>query len=1225
MKTRLTQLKELLNTKILVLDGAMGTMIQQKKLKSEDYAGEQFAKHPFPLQGNNDLLSLTQAELIYQIHCAYLEAGADIIETNTFNANRISQADYGLEDQVKAMNFASAQLARKAADEFTAKQPDKPRFVAGALGPTNKTASMSPDVNDPGFRAISFDELVETYAEQAEALIEGGADILLVETVFDTLNAKAALFAIEVLQEKYKQKIGVMVSGTITDASGRTLSGQTVEAFLESVKHVDLISIGLNCALGAEQMRPYIEELAQKASLPVSAYPNAGLPNQFGEYDESPEIMTGHLHDFVSHGFVNIIGGCCGTTPHHISSFSKMALDAKARNIPERKHETVFSGLEPVKINRQQNFVNIGERTNVSGSKKFARLIREKKHEQALSVARHQVEGGAQILDINMDDGLLDAQQEMVTFLNLLMADPDIARLPVMIDSSRWEVLEAGLKCVQGKSIVNSISLKEGEEIFLEQARKIKKYGAAAVVMAFDETGQAADFKRKIEICQRAYHLLTEKINFPPEDIIFDPNILAIGTGINEHNNYAVDFINATRWIKQNLPFAKVSGGVSNLSFSFRGNDAVREAIHSVFLFHAIKAGMDMGIVNPGMLQIYDEIDPQLLELTEDLVLNRKADATEKLLSFAENYKKTAEKDEKTNSWRDLPLAERIKHALVKGNAEYIEADVLAIRTSFPRALDVIEGPLMDGMNIVGELFGDGKMFLPQVVKSARVMKKAVAVLLPYIEAEKTSISSSAGKVLLATVKGDVHDIGKNIVGVVLGCNNYEVIDLGVMVPAEKILETALNENVDIIGLSGLITPSLEEMTHVAAEMKRRKMTIPLLIGGATTSEVHTAVKIAPAYDQPVIHVRDASKVTQVIGQLIGSETRKTSYQLEIAKRYEKLRHKYQQSKTGDRYVSIEAARANCFKGDFSEQTIKKPAKPGITVFEDLDLNLLKPFIDWTFFFHSWRLNGKYPQIFSDPLKGEEARKLFDDAQKLLDHIIDNKLLKAKGVAGIFPANSLGDSIQVFRQENPVAEVCRFEFLRNQQLKEKDYPNLCLSDFVAPTGSNQTDYIGGFVVTAGHGTQELVNHFESQNDDYNAIMVKVLSDRLAEAFAEYLHLIVRKEIWAYTLNEDLDVNDLLKETYQGIRPAPGYPACPEHSEKRKLFDLLQAEQHTGVGLTENYAMHPAAAVSGFYFAHPDAQYFNVGKISKDQIEDYSRRIGISVLEAERLLNANLNY
>ncbi len=1225
MNNRLEQLKNLLKTKILVLDGAMGTMIQEKKLKPEDYAGELFANHPMPQQGNNDLLSLTRPELIYNIHCAYLEAGADIIETNTFNANRISQADYGLENQVKALNSASAQLARKAADEYTAKRPDKPRFVAGALGPTNKTASMSPDVNDPGYRAVNFDLLVETYFEQAQALIEGGADVILIETVFDTLNAKAALFAVQNLQEKLGRKLGVMMSGTITDASGRTLSGQTVEAFLESVKHVDLISIGLNCALGAAQMRPHIEELAQKASLPVSAYPNAGLPNQFGEYDESPEIMAGHLHDFVSHGFVNIIGGCCGTTPKHIQSFANLAVKAKTRQIPENRHETVFTGLEPVKVSRQQNFVNIGERTNVSGSRKFARLIRDKKYEEALSVARHQVEGGAQVLDINMDDGLLDAKHEMVTFLNLLMADPDIAKLPVMIDSSRWEVLEAGLKCVQGKAIVNSISLKEGEEAFLEQAGKIKKYGAAAVVMAFDETGQAAGFNRKIKICQRAYDLLTKKINFPPEDIIFDPNILAIGTGIPEHNNYAVDYLNAARWIKENLPYAKISGGVSNLSFSFRGNDVVREAIHAVFLYHAIKAGMDMGIVNPGMLQIYDEIDPELLVLTEDLVLNRKQDATEKLLSFAENYTKTAEKGEKADTWRDLPLNERVKHALIKGNADHIEEDVLLVRTDFPRALDVIEGPLMDGMNVVGELFGDGRMFLPQVVKSARVMKKAVAVLLPYIEAEKTSVSSSAGKVLLATVKGDVHDIGKNIVGVVLGCNNYEVIDLGVMVPSEKILETAIKENVDIIGLSGLITPSLEEMTHVAAEMQRRKMTIPLLIGGATTSEVHTAVKISPAYDEPVVHVRDASKVTQVIGQLLGNKAKKQSYQLEIAERYESLRQKYQQSKTGDAYISLEAARANQFKGEFSEQTIKKPLKTGISVFEDMDLNLLKPYIDWTFFFHSWRLNGKYPQIFDDPLKGEEARKLFDDAQLLLDHIIENKLLKAKGVAGIFPANATGDGIRVFDPDHTSAELTRFEFLRNQQKKEKDYPNLCLSDFVAPENTKLTDYIGGFVVTAGHGTQKIVDHFESQNDDYNAIMAKILADRLAEAFAEYLHVLVRKEIWAYAPDEKLGINDLLKENYQGIRPAPGYPACPEHSEKRKLFDLLEAEKHTGVSLTENFAMHPAAAVSGFYFAHPDSQYFNVGKISKDQIEDYSKRINLSPADTERLLNANLNY
>ncbi len=1222
MKTKTEIIKEILEKRVLVLDGAMGTMIQRYQLTEEDFKGKEYQNHPSSLKGNNDLLCITRPDVIFQIHCDYLEAGADIIETNTFNANRISQADYSLESETYKINFEAAKIARRAADQFTKLNPAHPRFVAGALGPTNKTASMSADVNDPGARAVSYDQLVAAYFEQADALMAGGADVLLVETIFDTLNAKAALFAIQQLQEKLGTKIGVMVSGTITDASGRTLSGQTVEAFMHSVLHVDLLSIGLNCALGAEQMRPYIEELAVKASLPVSAYPNAGLPNQFGEYDESPEIMAGHIHDFLSHGFVNIVGGCCGTTPDHIRKFAQLAQSTAPRPVPPKKHQTVFTGLEAVKVSREINFLNIGERTNVSGSRKFARLIGEKKYDEALSVARHQAEGGAQVLDVNMDDAMLDARHEMVTFLNLLMADPDVSRLPVMVDSSKWEVLEAGLKCLQGKAIVNSISLKEGEETFLKQAAMIRKYGAAAVVMAFDEEGQAAGFERKISICQRAYKLLTEKINFPPEDIIFDPNILAIGTGIEEHNNYAVDYINAIKWIKANLPFARVSGGVSNLSFSFRGNDTVREAIHSVFLYHAINAGMDMGIVNPAMLQIYNEIPADLLELCEDLVLNRRKDATERLLHYAETRKSGARKEEKHDEWRDLPVAERLSHALVKGNDAFIEQDVLEARPDFARALDVIEGPLMAGMNIVGDLFGSGKMFLPQVVKSARVMKKAVAVLLPYIEAEKTSESSSAGKVLLATVKGDVHDIGKNIVGVVLGCNNYEVIDLGVMVPAEKILQTALTEKVDIIGLSGLITPSLEEMVHVAQEMERRKMQVPLLIGGATTSEIHTAVKIAPSYSHPVVHVRDASKVTHVISALLSKNA--NEYAGEVNDRYKKLVKKYLDSKSEETYLSLTDARANRFNARFDEETVSKPNFIGVKVLKDIDLSLLSPYIDWTFFFHSWRLNGKYPQIFDDAVKGEEARKLFEDAQVLLNEIISKKLLKANAVVGIFPANSEGDSVLVSHPETKLP-LARFEFLRNQQQKSDQLPNLALSDFVAPKNSGVQDYIGGFVVTAGHGSELLVKQYEAENDDYNAIMVKVLADRLAEALAEYLHEKVRKEYWAYSPAEKLATEELLKEKYRGIRPAPGYPACPEHSEKGILFKLLDAEKNTGVTLTENFAMSPPAAVSGFYFAHPDAQYFNVGKIGLDQVKDYATRKKMPLSEIERLLNANLNY
>ena len=932
--------------------------------------------------------------------------------------------------------------------------------------------------------------------------------------------------------------------------------------------------------------------------------------------------MAGHIHDFLSHGFVNIVGGCCGTTPDHIRQFAQLAQSSAPRLVPPQKHQTVFTGLEAVRVSREINFLNIGERTNVSGSRKFARLIGEKKYDEALSVARHQAEGGAQVLDVNMDDAMLDARHEMVTFLNLLMADPDISRLPVMVDSSKWEVLEAGLKCLQGKAIVNSISLKEGEESFLKQAATIRKYGAAAVVMAFDEEGQAAGFDRKISICQRAYKLLTRKINFPPEDIIFDPNILAIGTGIEEHNNYAVDYINAVKWIKENLPFARVSGGVSNLSFSFRGNDTVREAIHSVFLYHAIRAGMDMGIVNPAMLQIYNEIPADLLELCEDLVLNRRKDATERLLHYAETRKSGSRKEEKHDEWRDLPVADRLSHALVKGNDAYIEQDVLEARPDFPRALDVIEGPLMAGMNIVGDLFGSGKMFLPQVVKSARVMKKAVAVLLPYIEAEKISESSSAGKVLLATVKGDVHDIGKNIVGVVLGCNNYEVIDLGVMVPAEKILQTALAEKVDIIGLSGLITPSLEEMVHVAQEMERRKMKVPLLIGGATTSEIHTAVKIAPAYSHPVVHVRDASKVTHVISALLSKNA--SEYAEQVNDRYKKLVKKYLDSKSEESYLSLTEARANRFEARFDEQTVSRPVFTGVKSLRDIDLSLLVPYIDWTFFFHSWRLNGKYPQIFDDALKGEEARKLFADAQKLLKEIIGQKLLKAHAVFGIFPANSEGDSIHVSHPET-LQPIARFEFLRNQQQKTDQLPNLALSDFMAPKSSGIQDYIGGFVVTAGHGSEALVKRFEAENDDYNAIMAKVLADRLAEALAEYLHERVRKEFWAYAPAEKLSTEALLKEKYRGIRPAPGYPACPEHSEKEVLFQLLDAENNTGVTLTENYAMSPPAAVSGFYFAHPDAQYFNVGKIGLDQVKDYATRKKMPLAEIERLLNANLNY
>ncbi len=1204
-----------LNSRILVLDGAMGTMIQRYKLEEKDYRGEQFKNIDQLVKGNNDLLNLTQPQIIREIHEAYLDAGADIIETNTFNGTRISQSDYGLEDYVYEINLRAAQIAREAADKYTGITPEKPRFVAGAMGPTNKTASMSPEVNDPGYRNVNFDELRDNYYEQASALLEGGADLLLVETIFDTLNAKAALFAINDLMKERGKKIPVMVSGTIADASGRTLSGQTLEAFFTSVSHIDLLSVGLNCSLGAEQIRPHLEELSKISPFPVSVYPNAGLPNQFGEYDETPEQMGAYMHDFIENRFVNIVGGCCGTTPDHIREIVKLAEKGHYRHVPPKAHITEVSGLEPLKIDRAKNFINVGERTNVSGSRKFARLIREGKYEEALNVAREQVEGGAQILDVNLDDGMLDAEKEMVRFLNMLASDPEIARLPIMIDSSKWEVIEAGLKCVQGKCIVNSISLKNGEQDFIEKAEKIKAYGAAAVVMAFDEQGQASTYERRIKICERAYKILTEKVNFPPENIIFDPNILAIGTGIPEHNNYAVDFIKATHWIKENLPYVRVSGGVSNLSFAFRGNNTVREAMHSVFLYHAIKAGMDMGIVNPGMLQIYDEIPPELRTLVEDLVLNRRKNATERLLAYADTIKKNGTKRTvKEGEWRKLPVGKRLEHALIKGITEYIEQDVEEARKKFPRALDVIEQPLMAGMDTVGELFGEGKMFLPQVVKSARVMKKAVSYLLPYIEAEKEGEQSHAGKIVLATVKGDVHDIGKNIVGVVLSCNNYEVIDLGVMVPAEKILEAVENEQADIVGLSGLITPSLDEMVHVAREMKRKRMDIPLLIGGATTSEIHTAVKIEPNYEHPVIHVRDASKVTGVAAKLLSGE--KENFIREIKAKHNTLREKHFKQKEEKKYILFERARSNRFVPEWKNEEIFEPAFKGVKVLEDFSLHEIRPFIDWMFFFHAWKLNGKYPAIFNDPVKGEEARKLFDDANEMLDHLISGKWLTARAAFGIWEASANDETVML---ENGT----RFEFLRNQEEKPEGSPNLCLADFIMPEARGKTDYIGAFVATAGIGIEQYLEKFERENDDYRAIMLKILADRLAEAFTELLHRKIRTEFWGYAAKENLELNDMLREKYQGIRPAPGYPACPDHSEKQKIFDLLEAEKNLGVQLTENYAMYPAATVSGYYFARPEAKYFNVGKLLSDQLEDYARRKGVTVAFLRKIMPNNI--
>ncbi|MCB0804484.1 MAG: methionine synthase [Bacteroidales bacterium] len=1212
--------------RVLVLDGAMGTMIQRYELDEKAYRGERFANYPHDLKGNNDLLSLTQPKIIREIHSAYLEAGADIIETNTFNANHYSLGDYHMQDLVYEINVESAKLAKQAADAFTAKNPDKPRFVAGALGPTNKTASLSPDVNNPGYRAVSFDDLYKAYKEQAKGLIDGEVDILLIETIFDTLNAKAAMMAVADLQREMNTDLPVMVSGTITDASGRTLSGQTTEAFLNSVSHLKLLSVGLNCALGAKELRPYLEEISTKAPFYVSVYPNAGLPNQFGGYDETPETMGAHLKDFLENNFANIIGGCCGTTPDHIREFAKLAEQAKPRPVPENDHHLRLSGMEPLMVYKGSNFINIGERTNVSGSRKFARLIRDENYEEALSVALQQVENGAQVIDINMDDAMLDSESAMVKFLNLIAAEPDIAKVPIMIDSSKWTVIEAGLKCVQGKAIVNSISLKEGEEEFIKHASRVRDYGAAVVIMAFDEEGQAAGFQRKIEICERAYNILTKQVNFPPEDIIFDPNILTVATGIDEHNNYAVDYINATKWIKDNLPYAKVSGGISNLSFSFRGNDVVREAMHSAFLFHAIQAGLDMGIVNAGMLQIYDDIPKDLLTLVEDVILNRRKDATERLINYADKVAQKGEVQVKKDEWRETDVEERLKHALVKGIVEFIEDDVEEARQKYPMALNVIEGPLMAGMNVVGDLFGDGKMFLPQVVKSARVMKKAVAKLLPFIEEEQKSAGKvqSAGKIVMATVKGDVHDIGKNIVGVVLACNNFEVIDLGVMVPADKIIKAVIDEKADLLGLSGLITPSLEEMVHVAKEMERTGLKVPLLIGGATTSEIHTAVKIAPGYNAPVVHVRDASKGVGVSSSLISDEL-KAGYAAEIRDKYIKIKEQHESRGERTSYISYETAKSNKLVIDWKAEDLYKPTFLGNKYFNEYSLEEISHYIDWTFFFHSWKLNGKYPKIFEDPVKGEEARKLFDDAHVILKKIIDEKRLTANGVIGFYPANAVDEDVEIYKDEDRSEVLKTFRFLRNQQEKKPGTPNLNLADFIAPKNSGLKDYLGFFAVTAGIGLEKWTDHYEKDLDDYNSIMMKVMADRLAEAFAELIHERVRKEFWGYANNEKLAIEGLLKEEYQGIRPAPGYPACPEHSEKREMFDLLKAESKTGVTLTENFAMYPAASVSGYFFAHPISQYFNVGNIGEDQVVDYANRKGVSKQQIETWLNANLNY
>lgn len=1211
-------IKEIASKRVLVLDGAMGTMIQKYKPDESIYRGNRFKDWDMDLKGNNDLLCLTQPDMILEIHEQYLEAGADIIETNTFNAQKISLADYKMENLAWEINYQAAKLASKAAEKYTKLNPSKPRFVAGAMGPTNKTASMSPDVNNPGFRSVSFDDLVVAYYEQASGLYEGGVHIFLVETIFDTLNAKAALFAIEKLLDEKGEKIPVMISGTITDASGRTLSGQTLGAFLTSLSHVDILSIGLNCALGAKEMRPFLEELSATAPFLISAYPNAGLPNQFGEYDETPEIMNGHIHDFLEHKFVNIVGGCCGTTPDHIRLFAQEASKAKIRNPINNQHITRLSGLEPLSISKEVNFVNIGERTNVSGSKKFARLISEKKYEEALEVAKHQVKGGAQIIDVCMDDAMLDAKEEMSKFLHMLMSEPDIARVPVMIDSSKWEVIEAGLKCLQGKSIVNSISLKEGEDEFLKRAKLVKDYGAAVVVMAFDENGQATTYQNKIAICERAYNLLTQKINFAPEDIIFDPNILTIGTGIEDHNNYAVDFIEATHWIKANLPYAKVSGGVSNLSFAFRGNNAIREAMHSVFLYHAINAGMDMGIVNPAMLQIYDEIPKNLLQLVEDVILNRNNAATDKLLEFAATHTETDVKEkEKEEAWRKLWVDDRLAHALVKGITAYIKEDLEEARKNYSISLSIIEGPLMKGMNIVGELFGSGKMFLPQVVKSARVMKNAVAILMPYIEAENAGNKTSAGRILLATVKGDVHDIGKNIVGVVLGCNNFEIIDLGVMVPTEKIIQTAIDQQVDIIGLSGLITPSLDEMVTVARTLQARNLKIPVLIGGATTSELHTAVKIAPNYQSPVIHVKDASLSVQISAQLI-SEKDKGNLAENIRNKYTLLREKQAEKNTKKALKNFSQARNNRFKWLKQEAKITKPNKLGINTLVNINIDEIIPYIDWSFFFHAWRITGRFPEIFDHSEKGKEARKLFDDAMQMLDEIVKNKWIKASAVYGFFEAISHNETIEL---KLPNGKTQNLEFLRNQS-SEKDV-NYCLSDFIAPKSENITDYIGLFAVTAGLGIEKHIERFEAMHDDYSSIMIKLIADRLAEALAEYLHYKIRKDYWGYSPKEQFDNKKFIEESYRGIRPAAGYPACPDHSEKALIFNILEVEKRIGITLTENYAMYPTASVSGYYFAHPKSRYFNLGKIDSNQLTNYAKRKNTDIEYIKKFISSNI--
>jgi 5-methyltetrahydrofolate--homocysteine methyltransferase len=1227
--SRVDGLMNALRRRILVLDGAMGTMIQGHKLDEAAFRGTRFASHGHELRGNNDLLVLTQPDIIAGIHRAYLEAGADFIETNTFNSTRLSQADYRLEPLAYELNLEAARLARTAVDEWSDRTPDQPRFAIGVLGPTSRTASLSPDVNNPGFRNVSFDELAENYRESARGLLDGGADTIMVETIFDTLNAKAALVALDQVFAERGIRVPVMISGTITDRSGRTLSGQTAEAFLYSVEHARPLSVGLNCALGAEDLRPYVEAIADASAGFVSTHPNAGLPNAFGGYDETPADMAGVLGGFARDGLLNIVGGCCGTTPDHIRAIVRAVRNVEPRKPAAPDTHTRLSGLEPLRLTPELNFINVGERTNVTGSARFRKLIQADQYGEAVDIARHQVENGAQIIDINMDEGLLDAEKAMTTFLNLIAAEPDIARVPVMIDSSKWNAIEAGLKCTQGRAIVNSISLKEGEGPFLEQARKVRSYGAAVVVMAFDETGQADSIDRKIEILSRAYKILTEEVGFPPQDIVFDPNVFAVATGIEEHNNYAVDFIEATRELKRRFPLAHISGGISNVSFSFRGNDTVREAIHSVFLYHAIRAGLDMGIVNAGALAIYDDLDPELRERVEDVILNRRPDGTERLLEVAEKYRKSGKnKDTGENeklAWREQAVDERLSHALVHGIDQYIEADTEEARLAADKPLDVIEGPLMAGMNVVGDLFGAGKMFLPQVVKSARVMKKAVAHLLPFIEAEKLRNGQAQkpnGRIVMATVKGDVHDIGKNIVGVVLACNNFEIIDLGVMVPAQKILDAAREHKADMIGLSGLITPSLDEMAHVAKEMQRQGLTMPLLIGGATTSRAHTALRIEPGYaTAPTVWVKDASRAVGVAQSLV-SPTQRVTFAAALRDEYAEVRQRHGDRGPAKQIIPFDKAQAQKPAIDWAGYQPPEPRQPGITVFDDYPLDDLLPYIDWTPFFQTWELAGRFPGILDERVVGEQARALYADAKAMLKRIVAEKWLRAKAVVGLWPARSRGEDVDV---DTGNGSQVTLHFLRQQADKPADRGNLCLADYVAPTDSGKKDWVGAFAITTGLGIEEHVARFEAEHDDYNVILLKALADRLAEALAERMHERVRKDIWGFAPNESLDNEALIAEKYRGIRPAPGYPACPDHSEKRTLFDLLSAEANAGMELTESMAMLPTAAVSGYYFSHPDSRYFVLGKLGKDQVENYAARKGWPVADVERWLSTNLDY